>query len=234
MSSLIELRQYTLHPGQREKLIDIFDREFVESQEALGIEVLGQFRDIDRPDVFTWLRGFPDMESRRVSLTAFYEGPVWREHCDAANATMITWNNVCLLRPTHSGSGFTVDSERDRPAESLVLGTLYPLEPRVAPSFRGLFDEIVRPELTAAGAESIATYETESSANTYPRLPIRENERLFAWFAQFPSVSAYREHERALGGSYRWRNAVVPAIETHLASPPEIHRLAPTTRSRLR
>jgi hypothetical protein len=35
---LVELRQYTLHPGKRDVLIDLFDREFVESQEALGMK----------------------------------------------------------------------------------------------------------------------------------------------------------------------------------------------------
>jgi hypothetical protein len=196
--------------------------------------VLGQFRDIDRPDVFTWLRGFPDMESRRVSLTSFYDGPVWRAHHDATNATMITWNNVCLLRPTHPGSALAADAERGRPAESLILATVYSLEPRVAPSFGRLFEETVRPELAAAGAAPIAAYETEPSVNTYSALPIRENERVFAWFARFSSVAAFHEHERVLAASYRWRNVVTPAIGTHLRSPPEVHRLQPTTRSRLR
>jgi hypothetical protein len=31
---VVELRQYTLRPGQRDVLIDLFDRELVESQEA--------------------------------------------------------------------------------------------------------------------------------------------------------------------------------------------------------
>ena len=60
---VVELRQYTLHPGKRDVLIDLFDREFIEPQEALGIKVIGQFRDIDRPDQFVWLRGFRDMTS---------------------------------------------------------------------------------------------------------------------------------------------------------------------------
>jgi hypothetical protein len=30
---IVELRQYTLYPGQREVLIDLFDRELVETQE---------------------------------------------------------------------------------------------------------------------------------------------------------------------------------------------------------
>jgi hypothetical protein len=42
---VIELRQYTLKPGQRDTLIDLFDRHFVESQEAVGMTIIGQFRE---------------------------------------------------------------------------------------------------------------------------------------------------------------------------------------------
>src|SRR5438132_9685628 len=85
-SPVVELRQYTLHPGKRDILIDLFDREFVESQEALRIKVIGQFRDLDHPDHFVWLRGFRDMTSRAKALTDFYGGPVWKAHREAANA----------------------------------------------------------------------------------------------------------------------------------------------------
>lgn len=46
---IVELRQYLLWPGQRDVLIELFDREFVESQEATGMAVVGQFRDLDQP-----------------------------------------------------------------------------------------------------------------------------------------------------------------------------------------
>ncbi|MGW1106048.1 NIPSNAP family protein [Streptomyces sp. NPDC002540] len=59
--AVIELRQYTLRPRRRDELIELFDREFVESQEDVGMSVLGQFRDLDDPDRFVWLRGFRDM-----------------------------------------------------------------------------------------------------------------------------------------------------------------------------
>src|SRR5438876_7337251 len=72
---IVELRQYTLHPGKRDVLIDLFDREFVEPQEALGMKVIGQFRDLERPDRFVWLRGFSDMPSRKQMLADFYGGP---------------------------------------------------------------------------------------------------------------------------------------------------------------
>ncbi len=42
-SPIVELRQYTLHPGQRDVLIELFERIFIEPQEAVGITVIGQF-----------------------------------------------------------------------------------------------------------------------------------------------------------------------------------------------
>lgn len=164
--SIVELREYTLHPGAREDLIELFDREFIESQEALGIHVIGQFRDIDRPDRFVWLRGFTDMDSRLAALTAFYSGPVWAEYKDAANATMIDSDNVLLLRPSSSGSGFVHPPEGSRdnprpPRRSYVI--------------------TVRSRLGAPGVGAIdgvlvADLVTEPSENTYPRLPIREDQ----------------------------------------------------------
>ena len=35
--TVFELRQYTLHPGQRDVLVDVFDDNFVEGQEAVGM-----------------------------------------------------------------------------------------------------------------------------------------------------------------------------------------------------
>ena len=41
---ILELRQYTLHPGQRDALISLFEEHFLEGQRAVGIRVDGQFR----------------------------------------------------------------------------------------------------------------------------------------------------------------------------------------------
>ena len=45
---IVELRQYRLWPGRRDVLIDLFDREFVESQEADGMQVLPRAAGEDR------------------------------------------------------------------------------------------------------------------------------------------------------------------------------------------
>jgi len=101
---VVELRQYTLHDGKRDVLIGLFEREFVESQEALGMKVIGTFTDIDRPNRFVWLRGFRDMDSRLAGLTSFYGGPVWQGHRNEANATMVDSDNVLLLHAPSSGA----------------------------------------------------------------------------------------------------------------------------------
>jgi hypothetical protein len=233
---VVELRQYALHPGQRESLISLFDREFVETQEATGMQVIAQFRDVDRPDVFTWLRGFPDMTSRAASLGAFYGGPVWAAHRDAANATMISSDNVRLLRPARPQSGFTLP-DRPEPGATrippgLVVATIYTLAPGGAEGFTAFFECTVAPRLKATGAEPFAVFQTEPSQNTFPRLPVREGEHAFVWFARFPDVAAHDRHVAALAGDRRWAAEVQPGLERQLQAPVEIWRLTPTARSR--
>ncbi len=115
---VIELRRYTLHAGRRETLIELFDREFVEAQEVVGISVIGQFRDLDDAGAFVWLRGFADMAARREGLAAFCGGPVWKAHREQANATMVSSDDVRLLRPAWPGAGIAAPRalRRRRPA----------------------------------------------------------------------------------------------------------------------
>jgi len=102
--AVMELRQYVMRPGRRDELIELFEQRFVDAQEALGIRVLGIFRDLQRPDRFVWMRGFADMAERHRALESFYGGPVWAAHRDAANATMIDSDDVLLLRPARAGA----------------------------------------------------------------------------------------------------------------------------------
>src|SRR5215468_5831204 len=131
---VVELRQYTLVSGQRETLIALFDREFIETQEATGMTVIGQFRDLNNPDRFVWLRGFDDMPTRARALHEFYGGPVWKKHREAANATMVNSDNVLLLRPASPTSGFQLKTASRAPIgsttnrEDLLVGTIYYLD----------------------------------------------------------------------------------------------------------
>jgi hypothetical protein len=124
---VLELPQYTMKPGQRDVLIDLFDRHFIESQQATGMTLVGQFRDRDRPDRFVWLRGFETMERRHATLDAFYGGPVSATHRTAANATMLDSTDVLLLKPPRAELAFRVGadakpSSRDRETRTVLAG----------------------------------------------------------------------------------------------------------------
>lgn len=238
--SVLELRQYTLFPGQRDVLIDLFDREFVESQEAVGMSVVGQFRDLEDPDRFVWLRGFRDMASRAAALHAFYGGPVWQAHRDAANATMEDSSDVLLLRPIDPGSGFPpAKSPRppvgcgERPS-SLVVATVCHLHAAVDEEFLCDFERRVKPILAAADALPLACFQTEPAENTYPALPVRAGESVLTWFSRFASRDQYRNHTRSLARSKSWNEMVLPELAARLKSPPRQLQLEPTARSLLR
>ena len=174
--SVIELRQYTLHPGRCDELIELFEREFIDSQESLGLHVLGIFRDLDAPDRFVWLRGFAHRAARVKALQAFYGGPVWQRHRDAANATMIDSDDVLLLRPT---------------------GGHWPVEP--AGIWHALIcrlrdPALLSPPLMRPLPAQALCFDTDPRPNDFPRLPVRAGAWQVTLAAQppalFPAVEA--------------------------------------------
>jgi len=224
----------------RDTLIELFDREFVESQEALGMKIIGQFRDADNPNRFVWLRGFRDMPSRSEALKSFYGGQVWKAHSKAANATMIDSDNVLLLRPARPTSGFPPEnSERPAPGASeiptgLIVATIYYFNAPIDVGFVDSFERSMKPVLTDSGASILAYFITESRANTFPALPVREGEHVFVWFSRFPGEAAYEDHAAALTRSPGWRRAVSEVLADRLKRSPEVLKLSPTARSQLR
>lgn len=237
---IVELRQYTLHPGKRNSLIELFEREFIEPQEAAGMSVIGQFRDLDDPDRFVWLRGFADMPSRAQALAAFYGGPVWRAHRDVANATMIDSDNVLLLRPVTVADGFMSDP-LDRSSlgahdagEQLVVITLWYVAVPAMDGFADFFGQQIAPLLAECGGAVDASFITEYSTNNFPALPVREGEHVFVHIACFADHAAYARHVAALTHSAHWPAKQADAMANYLTRSPETLRLAPTARSLLR
>lgn len=235
--AVVELRQYTLKPERRDELIVLFDRQFVETQEACGMRLIGQFRDLDDPDRFVWLRGFPGMPARARALAAFYGGPVWQAHREAANATMIDSDDVLLLRPAHAGSGFANDDTLRPPpaatgiASDIFVATVYAFDAPVGKDFIAFFDAHVAVAAREAGAGIVASLVTEAAANDFPRLPVREGEHVFVWLARFDDLEAHRNYEAVLEQSPRWQE--IAAMLRQRVRNVQRLRLSPTARSRL-
>jgi hypothetical protein len=224
---VVELRQYTLQSGQREVLIELFDRALAEPQEADGMTIIGQFRDVDRDDRFVWLRGFPDMARRRQSLETFYGGPVWKAHSEAANATMIDVDDVLLLRPATATSAFTALPSRPRPGAvvpaGMIVATICSLD---APAAVGARSHGLLPELATLTPPALATFVEDPSENTFPALPVRTDEHVVVWIQRTEPAAV----DATIKASAELARASVPGLRGE----PAHLRLEPTPRSRLR
>jgi hypothetical protein len=235
---VVELRQYTLVPKGREALIALFEREFIETQEATGMIVIGQFRDLKNPDRFVWLRGFSDMGARAVQLQDFYGGPVWKAHRDVANATMIDSDNVLLLRPASPTSGFQLEHASRAPLgsttkrEGLLVATIYHLGKTKGADFAAFFERDLQPHLNKARVSVLASFVTETHPNSFPRLPVREDVNVFVWFSRFSDREAYEKCAAAVGQSMRQKEVTTKLAELTKGQP-EVLLLSPTQRSLL-
>ena len=232
--TVIELRQYTLRGGQRDTLITLFEQRFVEPQNAVGAHVIGTFRDLDDPDRFVWIRGFRDMNARPQALSAFYGGPVWLAHRAAANAMMVDSDNVLLLRPSEPGPLFAPQRAGIQGNGSIITATIFYLSGVEAAAFVRFFEQAILPRIEAAGAKSIAQLVSEEVPNNFSRLPIRERDRVFLWFARWPNIAAEEAFAARMSAVTGWRDAAPESVLPALMRKPERLRLAPTPRSALR
>lgn len=190
---VLELRQYTLHPGGRDILAELFARHFLDAHAALGMHVPGLFADLDDPDRLVWLRGFTDMRARRQALSDFYRtGEVWREHAAAANATMIDSDDVLLLRPVYVGSGYPGpdDPLHTTPTAGELVIDINPLTR--LPDAAGAPEAVAREIVAAAeaeGAEVLVVALTHPEPNDFPALPVRD-EQVAVWLLRYPTPEA--------------------------------------------
>lgn len=238
--AVIELRQYITYPGKRDDLITLFEREFVESQEAVGIHVLGQFRDVNDPHRFTWVRGFSAMPARKQALTDFYFGPLWKTWKSQANATLYDNDDVLLLRPAAQGAGFAIDSasrprkDATAPPAGFVVATLYYFKQPVSAEFIAGFNADLAPIFQRSGAQILGRFVTEPSTNTFAQLPVREDVNVFVWFARFADRNDYEQYNARLAHDARWRDHLFSALYKSLVRPPQTLMLEPAARSLIR
>jgi len=201
---IVDLRDYTLLPDQRPKLVERFEALFMPEQERLGARMLGSFLDADDPNRFVWLRGCPDLDTRQRVLTAFYaDGAMWREHREEVNSWFVDTDNVLLVRPA---------GELAPPAsEPSTVGMYTYLEGRPLPADTAEdIHRVIAARVAAAGGRLLATFATDPVENNYPKHPIRTGEHGLVWFATFAT----------------YKRLDVPSVAQR--------RLIPTSHSRMR
>jgi hypothetical protein len=230
----IEFRRYVTKGGERAHFAKYFDTYFPEAFEQLGAMVFGQFLDRDNPDHFTWLRGFKDISARPVVNSAFYYGPLWKEHRLKVNAILPDSDNVMLLRPLHTDRGITVLPAVDpvveeNGAQGVVVAQIFAVTKGREEAFAKQA-EAAFARYRIAGVHEAGVLVTLDVPNNFPQLPIRTDGPWLIWLGVI-------KDNATLQASF---DSLMKAMEKSLTDTgllrgaPERLVMDPTPRSRLR
>jgi hypothetical protein len=94
---IVEMRTYRLKPGVRAEFLEVFRTRSLAAHQEIGMRILGPWPSIEDPDVFFFMRAFPDLESREPMKEQFYEGPLWKNELEATLMPMIERYDVVLV-----------------------------------------------------------------------------------------------------------------------------------------
>ncbi|MEP7372897.1 MAG: hypothetical protein ABI675_05865 [Chitinophagaceae bacterium] len=184
--NVIELRNYLLKPGARDKFIEYFKDHFLESQNVLGADTPEQFRIKGEDDRFFWIRGFSNMKERGKFLRAFYDGQVWKEFGPAANYMMLEWHNVHLLKPV---SVNTIEFDKK---QKLLVIDYYTTVNNQRDQLIDLFTQNYLPVYNKSGINNISLWVSEMAVNDFPGLPVYQQENLLVVITGYNSEVEYK------------------------------------------
>lgn len=231
---VIEFRRYVTTDGERTHFAKYFDTYFPEAFEQLGVMVFGQFLDRSQPNHFTWIRGFTDISARPIANSAFYYGPVWKEHKLKVNAILPDSDNVMLLRPLHADRGVSVLPAVDPVIEEggatgVVVAQIFAVKKGSEEVFAQKA-EAAFAHYQVAGVHEAGVLVTLDVPNNFPQLPVRTDGPWLIWIGvardtatlESSLAAQMKRVEQSLGDTGLLRSA------------PERLVMDPTPRSRLR
>jgi hypothetical protein len=229
---VVEFRRYTITPGGQQDFATYFQSYFPEAFQQLGAIALGQFTERGNPTSFTWLRGFKNMEGRAIVNSAFYYGPLWKEHKATLNALIVDSDNVMLMRPLRPVPVLpAVDPVKEREgAHGVVVAQIFALKAGVTAEAFAQQAESAFSSYRAAGAREAGILATLDVPNNFPQLPVRTDGTYVAWMG---IVKDNQVLELRLKPAIDHAAAAIDKTGL-LRAAPELLILDPANRSRLR
>ena len=198
-SSFVELRLYSIQEPSRDRFLEFFEEHYVESQEVFGMRIWGQFRDLETPGLFVWLRGYQDMEQRRAGLEQFYTSPVWAETGPEAISMLNPGaGRVHFLEPVSAADGFAADAKRplllsEVPAgvsSGILVVEVFPVEGNVAAVVETVRSSVV-PHYENSGGSILGLFHSSDQPNNVPLMPFIEDQTVVVLFTTFEGREQY-------------------------------------------
>jgi hypothetical protein len=231
---VVELRRYTIRDGERDHFAWYFETFFPEAIQQTGAIVVGQFLERDRPCVFTWIRGFRDLDDRARANAALYYGAVWNEHRTRMNRLMTDSDDVLLLRPLAKERCIAIfpavdPVQEDAGAQGVVVAQIFPIRDDAVDAF-AQHAQATFADYRGTGAREAGVLVTLDAPNNFPQLPVRTDGPHLVW------LGLLREDETRQTRFAPIENRAFQSLAATglLRGAPESVVLDPTSRSRLR
>lgn len=232
--TVVEFRRYTIKQSERQDFARYFDAFFPDAFQQIGSIIFGQFLERDRPDTFTWIRGFHDVEARATLNAAFYDGPLWKEHSATMNDRLIDHTNVLLLQALRPEREILVlpavdPVKEESGARGTVVAQVFAVRTGGVEAAAAKAEEAFA-GYRAAGAREAGVLVTLDVPNNFPRLPFRTDGPYLVWLGILRDEATLNERFRPLAerASHAFSSTGL------LRGSPELIVLEPTPRSRLR
>jgi len=242
----LELHRYELPEVRVRTMSELFDQENTATRGLGGgsmgneyfiglMENIALLRDIDRPNIYIWLRGFRTLDEMQVR--GFYDQSLWARHTDVLARAEIASGDATILAPSPITSAFLLGARGTSPIRGekaeLLVATVYTVPSTMTPGFENFFQFAIVPRVFAAGGRPVASFATKSSLSAIPGFRsvvnprASDGDRNFVWFARFADAAAYAQYQTKLARDQEWKDNVEPKLKTLTSGPPEVWRLVP-------
>src|SRR5215203_1929403 len=200
----------------------------------MGSIIFGHFLERGNPALFTWIRGFHDMEERAAVNQAFYGGPLWKEHRPTMNERMTDYSNVLLLQPLSPERGITIlpvvdPVDEAEGARGIVIAQIFAIQAGGVDAFAQKAEEAFA-AYRAAGVREAGVLVTLDVPNNFPALPVRTDGPHLVWLGIVSDDQVLEERFNPLAEG----SSQALAATGLLRGAPELVVLDPARRSRLR
>src|SRR5262245_60859715 len=96
--SIVELRQYRMHHGQRDSWVRFMNGVSVPLRNSQRLRVRGMWVAEEDPDLFVWMREFESEEQRLQQDAEVYESDYWKSEVAPKAVTMNNREKMVITR----------------------------------------------------------------------------------------------------------------------------------------
>ncbi|MEO8770708.1 MAG: NIPSNAP family protein [Ferruginibacter sp.] len=178
---VIELRNYIIKNGQRDRFIDYYEQNLMLPQNELNGFTLGQYKIKYAENNFFFIRGFHNMDSRNKFLNDFYLGPSWKQHRNLVNPMIVNNDHVHLLKPLPiNNPGNTVEAFNSNwfGKKKGIAVIDYFIANQKRDKLIDFMQTTYISNLKNAGIKDISFWISESSPNEFTTLPVFQDKNL--------------------------------------------------------